>query len=140
MYIGYLKWYDIGNLSDINFDNTLKLSDIFLVSDITLGLDYIITLESSDITLELYTIIDFWWGLLMTMKTASGIGWPTPKADTASGIGWPTPKAEVNQYLTRSSWSWVDRNQKSIIALLNYREFSFTKIEISIATAFYRAR
>ena len=53
---------------------------------------------------------------------------------TASGIGWPTPKAEVNQYLTRSSWSWVDRNQKSIIALLNYREFSFTKIEISIAT------
>ena len=33
----------------------------------------------------------------------------------------------------------VDRNQKSIIALLNYREFSFTKIEISIATAFYRA-
>ena len=25
-----------------------------------------------------YTIIDFWWGLLMTMKTASGIGWPTP--------------------------------------------------------------
>ena len=36
------------------------------------------------------------------------------------------------------SWSWVDRNQKSIIALLNYREFSFTKIEISIATAFYR--
>ena len=51
----------------------------------------------------------------MTMKTASGIGWPTPKAD-------------VNQYLTR--------NQKSIIALLNYREFSFTKIEISIATAF----
>ena len=66
-------------------------------------------------------------GLLMTMKTASG-------------IGWPTPKAEVNQYLTRSSWSWVDRNQKSIIALLNYREFSFTKIEISFATAFYRAR
>ena len=43
----------------------------------------------------------------MTMKTASGIGCPTPK---------------------------------SIIALLNYREFSFTKIEISIATAFYRAR
>ena len=74
-----------------------------------------------------YTIIDFWWGLLMTMKTASG-------------IGWPTPKAEVNQYLTRSSWSWVDRNQKSIIALLNYQEFSFTKIEISIATGFYRAR
>ena len=58
--------------------------------------------------------------------------------DRASGIGWPTPKASVNQYLTRSSWSWVDRNQKSIIALLNYREFSFTKIEISIATAFYR--
>ena len=77
--------------------------------------------------LKYYTIIDFWWGLLMTMKTASG-------------IGWPTPKAEVNQYLTRSSWSWVDRNQKSIIALLNYREFSFTKIEISIATAFYRTR
>ena len=76
---------------------------------------------------QYYTIIDFWWGLLMTMKTASG-------------IGWPTPKAEVNKYLTRSSWSWVDRNQKSIIALLNYREFSFTKIEISIATAFYRAR
>ena len=83
-------------------------------------------LPLSDITVKLYTI-DFWWGLLMTMKTASG-------------IGWPTPKAEVNQYLTRSSWSWVDRNQKSIIVLLNYREFSFTKIEISIATAFYRAR
>ena len=48
-----IKWYDIENLSDINFDNTLKLSDIFLVSDITFGLDYIITLESSDITLEL---------------------------------------------------------------------------------------
>ena len=73
-----------------------------------------------------YTIIDFWWGLLMTMKTASG-------------IGWPTPKAEVNQYLTRSSWSWVDRNQKSIIALLNYREFSFTKIEISIAILLFIA-
>ena len=71
-----------------------------------------------------YTIIDLWWGLLMTMKTASGIGWLTPK---------------VNQYLTRSSWSWVDRNQKSIIALLNYREFSITKIEITIVIAFYRA-
>ena len=34
----------------------------------------------------------------------------------------------------------ADRNQKSIIALLNYREFYFTKIEISIATAFYRTR
>ena len=69
-----------------------------------------------------YTIIDFWWGLLMTMKTA-------------------LTSASVNQYLTRSSWSWVDQNQKSIIALiLNYREFSFTKIEISIVTAFYRAR
>ena len=31
-------------------------------------------------------------------------------------------------------------HQKSIIALLNYRELSFTKIEIYIATAFYRAR
>ena len=30
---------------------------------------------------QYYTIIDFWWGLLMTMKTASGIGWPTPKAE-----------------------------------------------------------
>ena len=30
-------------------------------------------------------------------------------------------------------------NQKSIIALLNNREFSFTKIDISIVTAFYRA-
>ena len=93
------------------------------------GLEYMYlnTLNPSSIQRWYYTIIDFWWGLLMTMKTASG-------------IGWPTPKAEVNQYLTRSSWSWVDRNQKSIIALLNYREFSFTKIEISIATAFYRAR
>ena len=30
--------------------------------------------------------------------------------------------------------------QKSIIVFLNYREFSFTKIEISIVTAFYRGR
>ena len=59
-----------------------------------------------------YTIIDFCWGLLVTMKTLSGISWLTLK---------------VNQYLTRSSWSWVDWNQKSIIALLNYWKFSFTK-------------
>ena len=46
----------------------------------------------------------------------------------------------VNQYLTRSSWSWVDRNQKSIIVLLNYQEFTSRKVITSGAiTAFYRA-
>ena len=73
---------------------------------------------------QYYTIIDFWWGLLMTMKAASG-------------IGWPTPQAEVNHYLTMSSWWWVDRNQKSIIVLLNYQEFPSQKLITSDAiTAF----
>ena len=91
-----------------------------------LGCHMYIALESRWYHSGFYTIIDFWWGLLKT----------------ASGIGWSTPKAEVNQYLTRSTWSWVDRNQNSIIALLNYQEFSFTKIQISIITmitAFYCA-
>ena len=34
-------------------------------------------------------------------------------------------------------WSWVDRNQKSIIVLLNYREFSFSKIVTFIVTVFF---
>ena len=42
--------------------------------------------------------------------------------------------------MARSSWSWVDRNQKSIIVILNYQEFSFRKIDTFIITAFYRAR
>ena len=50
----------------------------------------------------------------------------------AEGGGQPIPD-KVFMVMSRP-------NQKSIIALLNYREFSFTKIEISIATAFYRAR
>ena len=46
-------------------------------------------------------IIDFWWGLLMTTKTASVLVdrrhedrvsyWLTDATKTASGIGWPTP-------------------------------------------------
>ena len=59
---------------------------------------------------------------------------------TASGIGWPTPKAEVNQYLTRSSWSWVDRNQKSIIVLLNYQEFPSQKLITSDAITAFLSR
>ena len=46
----------------------------------------------------------------------------------------------VNQYLTRSSWSWVDRNQKSIIVLLKYQEFSSQKpITSDAITAFFIA-
>ena len=33
------------------------------------------------------------------------------------------PKAEVTQYMTRSVWSRVDRNHKSITVLLNNQEF-----------------
>ena len=34
------------------------------------------------------------------------------------------------------AWPREDRNQKFIIALLNYREFSFTKIDTFIINAF----
>ena len=57
----------------------------------------------------------------MTMKNASGI----------YGVGQPIHDKVFMVIL--------DRNQMSIIALLNYREFSFTKIEIFITTAFYHA-
>ena len=58
----------------------------------------------------LYTFIDFWFRSTHDYEDRVRY-WLTDA------------KAEVNQYLTRSSWSWVDRNQKSIniIALLNYR-------------------
>ena len=51
---------------------------------------------------------------------------------SAFGVGQPIPDA-VFMVMSRP-------HQKSIIALLNDQEFSFTKIEISIATAFYRTR
>ena len=50
----------------------------------------------------------------------------------AEGGGQPIPD-KVFMVMSRPK-------SKSIIALLNDREFTFTKIEISIVTAFYRAR
>ena len=50
----------------------------------------------------------------------------------AEGGGQPIPD-KVFMVMSRPK-------SKSIIALLNYQEFSFTKIEISIPIAFYRAR
>ena len=54
--------------------------------------------------------------------------------DTVSG---GQQKPEVFTVMTDD---YLHRNQKSIIALLNYREFSFINIEIFIITAYYCAR
>ena len=47
---------------------------------------------------------------------------------TSSGILLPRPQCQVNQYLTRSLWLWVNWYQMYINALLNYLEL-FTKME-----------
>ena len=59
-------------------------------SDVPFGSKWELKLESI-----YYTIIDFWWGLLMTMKTTSGIGWPMPNM---SGIGWPIWHRSTNTW------------------------------------------
>ena len=45
-----------------------------------------------------------------------------------------------DQYLTRSSWSRVDRNQKSIIVLLNDQEFPSQKLITSDAITAFLSR
>ena len=53
---------------------------------------------------------------------------------TLSGIGWPPPSASVNQYLTRSSWSWVDLIKSLLLYIISHWHNCFLKYVTALCT------